>query len=291
MSEWLHLVLRWTHVLAGITWIGNSFYFMWLDRALEPPKDGDPHVTGSLWMVHSGGFYRIEKRLLGAGQVPPVLHWFKWEAALTWLSGLALLVLVYDLGGLLLDPGTARIGSGAAIVIGLGALPIAWILYDRLWMSPLASRPAVATAVSYGLLVAAAFALSQLLSGRATYLHVGAMLGTIMVVNVWNRILPAQREMIAATHAGRPRDAALARRAKTRSVHNSYMTLPVVVLMLSPHFPSTYGYRHAWVVLAVLTLAGAAFRHWMIVRTRRTAWLAVGAVTALVALALLTNQQ
>lgn len=290
MNEWLHLVLRWTHVLAGITWIGNSFYFMWLDRALEPPADGDPQVTGSLWMVHSGGFYRIEKRLLSAGQVPPVLHWFKWEAALTWLSGLALLVFVYDLGGLLLDPSTARIGTGAAVAIGLGALPVAWMIYDALWMSPLAARPAAATVVSYALLVVAAFALSQLLSGRATYLHVGAMLGTIMVANVWSRILPAQREMIASTQAGRARDASLARRAKTRSVHNSYMTLPVVVLMLSPHFPSTYGNRHAWLVLAVLAIAGAAFRHWMIVRTRRTAWLAVGAVAALVALALLTSR-
>ncbi len=289
-TEWLHLVLRWTHVLAAISWIGNSFYFMWLDRTLEPPVPADERVTGTLWMVHSGGFYRIEKRLLGAGEVPPVLHWFKWEAFITATSGLALLVLVYHWGGLVLDSGETTLGPWSAFGLAIGVLAAGWFAYDALWLSPLAKNPAVGITLSYLLVVGATWALGHVYSGRATFLHIGAMLGTIMVTNVWARILPAQREMIAAAQAGRARDMTLAKRAKQRSVQNSYMTLPVVFLMLSPHFPTTYGHRHAWLILAVAGLAGGAFRHYMIVPNRRTIWLAVGAVAALAALAVWTAQ-
>jgi len=289
-TEWLHLVLRWTHVLAAISWIGNSFYFMWLDRTLEAPAPPDERVTGTLWMVHSGGFYRIEKRLLAAGEVPPILHWFKWEALLTAMSGLALLVLVYHWGGLVLDSGETTLGPWAALGLGLAVLVAGWFVYDALWLSPLGKSTAVGVTISYLLLVGATWGLRHVYSGRATFLHIGAMLGTIMVTNVWVRILPAQREMIAAAHAGRGRDMTLAKRAKQRSVQNSYMTLPVVFLMLSPHFPTTYGHRDAWLIFAVAGLAGGAFRHYMIVPNRRTIWLAVGAVAALAALAVWTAQ-
>jgi len=289
LLEWLHLVLRWTHVLAAVSWIGNSFYFMWLDRSLEKPANPDETVDGTLWMVHSGGFYHVQKRRLAAGGVPPVLHWFKWEALLTAVSGLALLFLVYHWGSIVVDTGESTLSAWAALGIAVGFFVVAWVVYDRLWLSPLATRPAVAILISYVLLVAATWGLRHIYTGRATYLHVGAVLGMIMVTNVWNRILPAQREMIAAARAGRARDARLAQRAKQRSVHNSYMTLPVVFLMLSPHFPTTYGHRHAWLVFAVAGLAGAAFRHFMIVPSRRTVWLAIGAVAALAALAVWTS--
>jgi uncharacterized membrane protein len=289
LLEWLHLALRWTHVLAAVSWIGNSFYFMWLDRSLEKPAAADENLDGTLWMVHSGGFYRVEKRRLAPGGVPPVLHWFKWEALLTAVSGLALLLLVYHWGQIVVDAGETSMSAWAALGIAVAFFVVAWVVYDRLWISPLVRRPALAVLVSYGLLVLSTWGLRHVYGGRATFLHVGAMLGTLMVNNVWMRILPAQREMIAAAKAGRPRDATLARRAKQRSVHNSYMTLPVVFLMLSPHFPSTYGHRHAWVVFAVAGLAGAAFRHFMIAPSRRTVWLAAGAVASLAALAVWTS--
>lgn len=288
LLEWLHLVLRWTHVLAAVSWIGNSFYFMWLDRALEPAAEPDGRVTGTLWMVHSGGFYRVEKRVLGAGEVPPVLHWFKYEALLTAVSGLALLFLVYHYGGIVLEAGETTLGVWGALGLALGLFAAGWFVYDALWMSALARRPLPAITLSYLLLVGCAWGLRHVYSGRATFLHVGALLGVLMVTNVWVRILPAQRNMIDAARRGAARDPARAARAKQRSVHNSYMTLPVVFLMLSPHFPSTYGHKYAWLVLGVAGLAGGAFRHFMIVPNRRTVWLAVLAVAALAALAVWT---
>src|SRR5262245_1487040 len=262
---------------------------MWLDRALEPAATPNDRVKGSLWMVHSGGFYRVEKRLLGAGEVPRVLHWFKWEALLTALSGLSLLVLVYHYGGIVTDAGQTSLGAGALLGIAGAFFVASWFVYDALWLSPLAHVPAAAISVSYVLVVVATWALHHVFSGRATFLHVGGMLGSIMVTNVWARILPAQREMIAAVSAGRPRDATLAARAKQRSVHNSYMTLPVVFLMVSPHFPSTYGNRMSWLVFAVAGLAGGAFRHFNVAPNRRTVWLAAGAVGALAGLAIWTS--
>lgn len=263
LSEWLNLVLRWTHVIAGIAWIGSSFYFMWLDSHIEAPATPNPNVAGSLWMVHSGGFYHVEKRYLAAGQVPEKLHWFKWEAAFTWLSGFALLILVYHLGGVAVDAGVSDLGEGAAAAIALGVLIGGWAVYDTLWISALGRKPKLAAAVSFPLVVAVAYGLSRIFGGRSAYIHVGAMLGTLMVANVWMRILPAQRQMIAATQAGKQRDMGLAERAKMRSVHNNYMTLPVVFIMISNHFPSTYGNPRSWLVLSVLMLAGAAFRHYM----------------------------
>jgi uncharacterized membrane protein len=194
-----------------------------------------------------------------------VLHWFKWEALLTWITGMSLLVLVFYLSGAyLLDPGVSRIGRGPAIALGVASLVCSWPLYDGLWRSPLAKRPAIAAAVSLALLAAVTVALCRLLSGRAAYMHVGSLLGTIMVANVWERILPAQRQMLDATRAGRPADFTLGERAKQRSVHNSYMTFPLLFIMLSNHFPTTYASPANWLVLLLLFVAGAAVRHAMI---------------------------
>lgn len=279
----IDLLLRWTHFIAGIAWIGSSFYFIWLDRALAAPDQPRPGVEGGLWMVHSGGFYQVEKRRPGPGEVPPVLHWFKWEALLTWVSGIALLVLVYYLSGAyLLDPGAARIGRGTATALGLGLLVVGWLVYDALWRA-LAARPAIAAAISLALLTGVTMALCRLLSGRAAYMHVGSLLGTIMVANVWMRILPAQRQMIAATQAGRPADFTLGERAKQRSVHNSYMTFPLLFIMLSNHYPATYASPVNWLVLLLLIVAGAAVRHAMIGRGSSSRWALAPAIVALAA--------
>jgi uncharacterized membrane protein len=286
LGDWANLLLRWTHFIAGIAWIGSSFYFIWLDRALSAPAQPRPGVEGDLWMVHSGGFYQVEKRRPSPGEIPPVLHWFKYEALFTWITGIALLVLVYYLtGAYLLDPTVSRIGRGTAVAAGIGVLVVGWLVYDLLWRSPLAGRARVATAISLLLLAGVSFAMCRLLSGRAAFMHVGSLLGTIMVANVWVRILPAQQQMLDATRAGRAADFTLGERAKVRSVHNSYMTFPLLFIMLSNHFPATYANPQNWLVLFLLFIAGGAVRHAMIGggggKRERAAWALVPAVLAL----------
>ena len=204
LGDWANLLLRWTHFIAGIAWIGSSFYFIWLDRALTTPARPRPGVEGDLWMVHSGGFYQVEKRRPAPGEIPPVLHWFKYEALFTWITGIALLVLVYYLtGAYLLDPGVSRIGRGTAMATGIGVLVVGWFVYDLLWRSPLARQEHLATAMSLMLLAAVSYGMCRLLSGRAAFMHVGSLVGTIMVANVWVRILPAQQQMLEGSRGGR----------------------------------------------------------------------------------------
>ncbi len=287
--DWLNLLTRWTHFIAGIAWIGSSFYFIWLDQHLAKPDPPRDRVEGDIWMVHSGGFYQVERRRLGPGQVPTELHWFKWEALITWLTGLALLVIVYyATGGMyLVDANVARVGTGAAIGIGVGAILLGWIIYDAIWKSPLGRRETLASALCVALLAAFAYALTHLLSGRAAFIHVGAVLGTIMGANVWHVILPCQSKMIAATQAGEEIDWSLSAQAKRRSVHNSYMTFPVLFLMLSNHFPALYGSHASWIIVTLVFVAGASVRHVMIAKDARRHTALIPAAAALVAVAVL----
>jgi uncharacterized membrane protein len=257
LGEWLNLAVRWIHVFAGILWIGQTYFFTWLDgRLTEEEAGGRENPTAQVWMVHSGGFYVVEKQTVP--ELPPQkLHWFRWEAALTWVSGMVLLIMVYYMGGALVDDSVANIRVGTGVAIGIGLLVVAWFVYDLMWQSPVGRSEMVFAAVSFVLVAAIAFGLTRVLSGRAAYIHIGAMFGTLMAANVWMRILPAQRQMIAALKEGKKPDAALAARAKLRSKHNTYMVVPVVFLMVSNHFPTaTYGNRYNWVILAVLILAG-----------------------------------
>jgi len=290
LHTWLDLLLRWTHVIAGIAWIGSSFYFVWLDHHLTRPAAPREGVVGEIWMVHSGGFYQVERRRLAPGEVPASLHWFKWEALITWASGLMLLAVVYYFtrGVYLIDVQTSRLSVGAAIAVGLGSIFLSWIVYDAIWRSPLGRSSATATALSLALLAAVAYALCHLLSGRAAFLHLGALMGVIMVNNVWQRILPAQQQMIDATKAGREADERLGEQAKRRSMHNSYITFPVLFLMLSPHFPATSSGKWNWLVALLLTAAGMAARHLMIGQGPRRLWAAAPAGASLAAVALLT---
>ncbi len=284
LSDWANLLLRWTHFIAGIAWIGSSFYFIWLDRTLTTPAQPRAGVEGDLWMVHSGGFYQVEKRRPRPGEVPPVLHWFKWEALFTWITGISLLVLIYYLtGAYLLDASVSHISRGSAILLGIGMLAGGWLIYDGLWRSSLArtAHGTIAAAISLALLTAITVLLCRVLSGRAAFMHIGSLLGTIMVANVWMRILPAQQQMLTATRAGRPADFTLGERAKQRSVHNSYMTFPLLFIMLSNHFPATYASSVNWLVLLLLFVAGGAVRHAMIGRGPSTRWALVLAALAL----------
>lgn len=268
MNEWLNLVLRWMHLIAGIAWIGSSFFFMWMDSHLEPAKDGNQDVDGELWMVHSGGFYEVKKYFIKPGWVPEHLHWFKWEATFTWITGFFLLGVVYYMSGAvyLIKP-EATLHRHAIMAFGLLLLPVAWLVYDLMWKYLFAKQTKVGAVVSYLLTVGVAYGLSHILSGRALFIHIGAMFGTLMVANVWMRILPAQQQMIDATQRGEVPDYSKGERAKQRSVHNNYMTLPVLFMMISNHFPSTYGQELNWLVLAGMILVGAGIRHFMNVKT------------------------
>ncbi len=289
--EWLNLLARWIHVLAAIMWIGDSLLFMWMDSSLSPPtRARDGAVAGEMWMVHSGGFYEVVKRRsLAPHEMPPTLYWFKWQAYSTWITGMFLLAVVYYVGGgtYLVDPAGAGLGHGAAVAVSLGMMLGGWLVYDALWSSPLGRVPRAATAVSLALLAATAWACTALFSGRAAYLQFGAVLGTIMAANVWRRIIPGQDRMLAATRAGTPVDTSHGVRAKTRSIHNHYLTLPVLFTMLSNHFPSTYG--HAWsaVVLLLIAAFGMALKYVMNFGLSRNRWIpAAGALALAAAIAL-----
>ncbi|HVL75362.1 MAG TPA: urate hydroxylase PuuD [Noviherbaspirillum sp.] len=265
--EWLNLLLRWLHLITGIAWIGASFYFVWLDNSIKPPKPGSDlekaGVSGELWAVHGGGFYNPQKYLVAPKQLPPELHWFKWEAYWTWLSGFALLWVVYyfNPSAMMIDRSVMDLAPWQAVAIGLGSLVVGWTVYDLLCRSPLGQREGLLAIVIFVLLVASSWGLGQMLGGRAAYIHVGAMIGTIMVANVLMVIIPGQRKMVDAMKAGGMPDPVYGKRAKQRSVHNNYFTLPVLFIMISNHYAMTYNHPHNWAVLALIMAAGVLIRH------------------------------
>ena len=275
---WLGLGFRWLHVIAAMAWIGASFYFIALDNHLERPKDpADSRrgVMGEAWEIHGGGFYRVEKFRVAPERLPQTLHWFKWEAYTTWLSGFALFIVVYyaHASTFLIDPSVASLTPAEAILLSIAGLVIAWLVYDALCRT-IGQRSEVALAACVlGLTTLAAWGASQLFAPRAAYLQVGAMLGTIMAANVFFVIIPAHWELVRAKEAGREPDPAANLRGKQRSVHNNYLTLPVLFTMLAAHFPFTYGHDHAWAILVALMVIGAWVRLYFNQRhAGRTLW-------------------
>jgi uncharacterized membrane protein len=271
LLDWAGLLVRWLHIIAGVAWIGASFYFVWLDNHLQPLTDdepADPSVAGELWAVHGGGFYRSRKYRVAPAVLPPTLHWFYWEAYTTWLSGFALLCLLYFLRAeaYLIDPAVAPLTKPAAITIALAALIASWLIYDGLCRSPLGRNTWALTAV-LGLLIAAeAWGLCRWFSGRGAFMVFGSALGSIMVANVLFVIIPGQRELVHAKQQGRDPDAVPGLRGKQRSVHNTYFTLPVLFVMISNHYAMTYGARYNWLVLIAVSFAGACIRAWFVGR-------------------------
>jgi uncharacterized membrane protein len=259
LSEWLNLAFRWIHVFAGIMWVGTTYYFTWLDARLTEEEKAAVNTgnAAQVWMVHSGGFYVVERRKV-PDLVSRTLHWFRWEAGTTWLSGMALLIVVYYIGGgALIDPDVRDISLPTAIAIGLTVIVGGGFVYDVLMMSPLSRNEKLFSVVAYVLIVIVAYVLTTLLSARAAYIHVGAMFGTIMAANVWMHILPAQRRMIAALRDGKQPDQRLAASAKLRSKQNTFLAVPVVFIMISHHYPGvTYGQRYNWIILSILVLVG-----------------------------------
>ncbi len=274
LLDWLNLLVRWAHVVVGIAWIGASFYFIWLDNHLE--ASNDPRLAGELWAIHGGGFYNARKFRLAPDQLPATLHWFKWEAYWTWITGFALLVLMYYVNAelYLIDPAVMALSKPAAIAIGLGVMLGGYAIYEGLCRSPLAKNDGLLAGVLLLLLALAAWGLTRIFSGRGAFIHYGAILGTIMAANVAHIIIPGQRRMVQAVREGRAPDARDGLAGKQRSVHNTYFTLPVVLVMISNHYAGVFGHRWGWLALVALTLAGALVRVWFVMRHkgRAPAW-------------------
>ncbi|PRQ05612.1 urate hydroxylase PuuD [Enhygromyxa salina] len=295
--DWLELVVRWAHLIFGAAWIGTSFYFNWLNNHIRAPEHpdgvGGDGVDGELWSIHGGHFYRVLKYKVAPEQLPKVLHWFKWEAYLTWITGALLLTLVYylDSDQFLVDAAVRELTPAVAVGIGVGSLVLGWLAYDLACRSPLGRMTGVFALLGFAAMTGVAYGLFTTFGSRAAYIHVGAMLGTMMAANVFFVIIPNQRKTVAAMVAGTPPDPKWNHDAGQRSLHNNYMTLPVLFIMISNHFPFTYGHAWSWVILAALSLIGGGTRHWFNLRGRGVSnvWLLPAAAVAMLALAFVTK--
>ena len=283
LAAWIEFAVRWTHVIVAIAWIGSSFYFIALDLGLRRDRPLASGADGEEWQVHGGGFYHVEKHMVAPPGMPEHLTWFKWESYSTWLSGATLLILVYWLGAelYLIDPTVLDLPVWAAVAISAGSLGVGWAIYDALCRSRLGHDPRALMLVLYAVLVAAAWGYAQVFSGRAAMLHTGALTATIMSANVFRVIIPNQRIVTADLRAGRSPDPEYGRIAKLRSTHNNYLTLPVIFLMLSHHYPLSFATPHPWAIAALVFLMGVTIRHFfntMHARQGRPHW--TWAVTA-----------
>jgi uncharacterized membrane protein len=271
IAAWLGLALRWLHLITGIAWIGSSFYFIWLDNALRPPadsRDREAGASGEVWAVHGGGFYHKQKYPVAPAHMPAELHWFKWEAYFTWLSGFALLALIYYASAelYLIDRSRLDLAPWQAIAISLGCIVGGWLAYDGLCRSPLGRDNRLFAVVWFALLTAAAWALNQVFSDRGAFIHVGVIMGTAMAANVFMLIIPNQKKVVADLLAGRSPDPRLGQLAKQRSLHNNYMTLPVLLVMIASHYPMLQGHAFNWLLLAGLGAVAWLVRHFFNLR-------------------------
>lgn len=295
LMEWMNIVVRLMHITFGIAWIGASFYFVWLENALNRTDNVRDELAGNLWAVHGGGFYYLEKYKIAPKEIPQNLHWFKYEAYFTWLSGFTLLCVVYyfNAKAFLIDKHVLDIGSLTAICIGIGSFIVAWIIYDVLCKSPLINKTVWFAVIGFIILAGFAFFYSCVFSSRAAYIHFGAMIGTLMVANVFFVIIPSQKAMVKAAKENKPLDPTLGKKALQRSLHNNYFTLPVLFVMISNHFPSTFGNKHAWLVLSIISLGLAGLKHWLNLREKgqMSIWVMPVSVLILLAVAFITSPQ
>ena len=264
---WLELLVRWTHFIVGIAWIGASFYFNWLENHLQR-QDRPEGIAGDLWAVHGGGFYYLKKFAVAPPELPPTLHWFKWEAYMTWVSGMAMLIIVFYMNAktYMVSPAIAGVTPTLAVGIGVGTLLTSWVVYDLLCRSALSRREWLLGLMILAWFVLLSWILSSWLSGRAAFMHVGAAIGTVMVANVFRVIIPAQKDLVSAVTEARTPEASKGRNALLRSRHNNYFTLPVLFIMLSGHYPAIYGHPQNWLVLLVFSLAAIGIRHYFNIR-------------------------
>ena len=265
-ADWLNLLVRWAHLVAGIAWIGTSFYFIALDLSLRRDEDAPAGVTGTAWEVHGGGFYRVEKYAVAPPALPEHLTWFRWEAYLTWMTGFALLVVQFylDAPTWLIDDSVMPLDSWQAIAISVASLATGWFVYDLICRSRVGTNAAVLACVVFVLIVFAAWGYARIFSARGALVHAGALVGTIMAFNVFAVIIPNQKKVVAALLADHPPDPRLGDVAKQRSLHNTYLTLPVLLLMVSGHYPMLTGHPHAWLLVALIIVVGGSARHFLV---------------------------
>jgi uncharacterized membrane protein len=295
LIEWLNIVVRVMHITFGIAWIGASFYFVFLENALNRTDNIRDELAGNLWAVHGGGFYYLEKYKVAPKTIPRSLHWFKYEAYFTWISGFALLFIIYyfNASAMLIDTNVMKLTSAQAVGISIGSFIVAWIMYDQLCKSPLKNIGWLFALIGVIILVAFAYIYSHVFSGRAAFIHFGAMIGSIMVANVFFVIIPSQKAMVNAAKKGQLPDPAKGKNALRRSIHNNYFTLPVLFVMVSNHFPSTFGNQYQWAVLAAISIGAAGIKHWLNVREqgKLSVWIMPASVLLLLAVAYVTAPQ
>ena len=287
--DWLDLIVRWIHIIVGIAWIGTSFYFNWLDTRLDREID-NKDIDGELWSVHSGGFYHINKLKGPPKKFPKELHWFKWEAYTTWISGFALLIIIYYLNAesIMIDKNVNDIKPFTAIIISLSFLAASWLIYDFLCKSNLINNTILFSTICLIIAIIISYLLTKIYGSRAAYIHVGASLGTIMAANVFRVIIPSQKNMVDAALANKEPDLQKGLSAKTRSIHNNYLTLPVLFIMISSHFPFTYGHKYNWLILVVISIIGASVRHYFNLRNKKqyNVWILPMAAVGMISLML-----
>lgn len=293
MMEWLNIVVRVMHITFGIAWIGASFYFVFLENALNRTENVRDELAGNLWAIHGGGFYYLEKYKIAPKQIPKHLHWFKYEAYFTWVSGFSLLFIVYyfNARGFLIDTNVFDMTPLAAVVTGIGSFVAGWLMYDILCKTSLITKPVLFALTGFILATAFAWFYCHVFSGRAAYIHFGALIGTIMVANVFFVIIPSQKAMVKAAKLNKPLNPELGKHAGLRSLHNNYLTLPVLFVMVSNHFPATFGNKYAWIVLAAISLGTAGIKHWMNLREKgkQSIWVMPVSVLILLATAYVTS--
>ncbi len=270
ITEWLNLIIRFAHLIVGIAWIGASFYFVWLDNHLEEPPEAkaEKGISGDLWAIHGGGFYEVAKYKLAPPKMPTTLHWFKWEAYTTWITGFLLLSLMFYVGAesYLIDPRVKELTQWQAIGLGLGSIVIGVGSYELLVRTKLKDHGLVLAVILFAIATALSYGLTQVFSARGAYMHMGAILGTIMAGNVFFGIMPSQRALVKAVEEGATPDSKYGLNAKLRSTHNTYITLPVLFIMISNHYPITYNHSANWLVLMAIILITAAVRQYFVLR-------------------------
>jgi len=295
LLEWLNIVVRVMHITFGIAWIGASFYFVFLENALNRTENVRDELAGNLWAVHGGGFYYLEKYKVAPATIPKHLHWFKYEAYFTWVSGFALLFIIYyfNASAMLIDTNVMKLTSLQAVGISVGSFIAGWVIYDGLCKSPLRKNPVLFVLTGILILVGFAWFYSHVFSGRAAFIHFGAMIGSIMVANVFFVIIPSQKAMVKAAKKGELPDPQRGKNALFRSIHNNYFTLPVLFVMVSNHFPSTFGNQYQWIVLAAISLGSAGIKHWLNLREqgKLSVWIMPASVILLLAVAYVTAPQ
>lgn len=292
VMEWLNLIIRWAHVVFGIAWIGASFYFIFLENSLNRTENLRDELAGNLWAIHGGGFYYVEKYKSAPPVLPRHLHWFKYEAYFTWLTGMLLLTLVYFMNAkaVMVDTSVRELSSLAAILIGIVTMVLGWFIYDWMCNTSLLQKKKLFAVIGFLIVTAISFLLSQFLSGRAAFMLVGGLLGTIMAGNVFFCIIPSQKALVAAAKANHRVNPELGKIAGLRSLHNNYITLPVIFIMISNHFPTTFGNNFNWIILAGLTLASVAIRHFINLYEKGiyAKWMIPFAIVAILALVIIT---